>query len=170
MSFSNQDEIDKQVKAVLKSKLEKAISSQIDLQYANTLKDRIVKRTRLGTGVDERGNSTRLKPLTSGYKKTRKNSINLSSGTTPAKSNLTATGQLLSSLTTVKVRIKDGIKFIITVGDRRGRDLNGKSSKIGNKQLVDYQERQGRKFLGFTRPQLNEISREIRQIIIKFLQ
>jgi len=170
VSFSNDDTIDDQVKEILEGRLNEAISKELNLKYADVLKERIVKRTRLGVGIDERGNSTRLKALTKNYKKTRKGSIGLSSSTTAAKSNLTATGQLLKSLTAVKIKLEDGVKFVITVGDNRGRNLQGGPSKVGNKKIVEYQEKQGRKFLGFTKPQLNQISREIRQIIIKFLQ
>jgi len=171
VSFSNEDTIDEQVKEVLKGKLEKAISTQISLEYTNVLKERIKKRTRLGIGVDPKtGNSERLKPIQDRYKKVRKKSPRLSSQTTASRSNLTATGQMINSLTSVKIKLQDGIKFVFTVGDKRGIGLDGKPSKIGNKKLVDYQEKQGRKWLGFTKPQINQISREIRQIIIKFLQ
>lgn len=114
--------------------------------------------------------------LTREQKKIRKESfkaffgnVNLASTTTPAKSNLTATGQLLKSLTVVKVKIEGGVQYIIRVADRRGRDMFGNSSKIGNKQLVEYLEAQGRSFLGFTTPQRNQIKREIKDFIVKYI-
>lgn len=94
----------------------------------------------------------------------------LASTTTPGKSNLTATGQLLKSLTVVKLRLKNSVGFSIRIGDRRGRDMFGESSKIGNKELAKIQEDNGRKFLGFTNSQRNKIIREIRDRIIAALK
>jgi len=58
----------------------------------------IRKRTRLGYGVaEENGSKGKLKPLSEPYKKTRKR--NKPTGpSTPAKSNLTYTGQMLDDL------------------------------------------------------------------------
>lgn len=58
----------------------------------------IKKRTRLGYGVDESGGSkAKLKPLSEPYKKTRKKH-KPTGPSTPAKSNLTYTGQMLDDL------------------------------------------------------------------------
>ena len=171
MSFSNKNTIDEQVEKALRSKVDKAIVQGFGERYADTLKERIVKRTRLGVGIGTNRNSEKLKPLQDDYKKVRRdNKIRLASTTKPARSNVTATGQLLNSLTTVKIKIENGVKYLITVSDRRGRDLSGNPSKIGNKRLVTYLERQGRKFLGFTKPQINEITRDIRRRLINLLK
>tara|TARA_R110000868_G_C10972634_1_gene770625 strand:+ start:12546 stop:13139 length:594 start_codon:yes stop_codon:yes gene_type:complete len=197
MSYRNEKEIDIQIRKSVNEKVKKAINKSINIDYVDTLKDRIVKRTQLGIGVDpSTGNSYKLPPLSQNYKETRqgkarfytdkagnvvkvtKNKNNkdyvkkprLASTTTPAKSNLTATGQLLKSLTTVKSRFQGGVAYIIRVGDKRGRGLFNTPPTIGNKQLVKYLASQGRNFLGFTKSQKNQITREIRQIIIKFLR
>lgn len=211
MSFKNANTIDEQVEKALKQKITVGLSKAFDQQYADELKNRIIKRTKQGVFIDpQTGNSTKvpLKEITkkvrkgeayivssksggkivytdgsdepglsSKAKQNRKNSFKaffgtpkLSSTTTPGRSNLTATGQLLNSLTTVKVKLENGVKFIITVGDKRGLDMYGNRSKIGNKKLVAYQERQGRKFLGFTKPQINQITRDIRQKLINLLK
>ena len=94
----------------------------------------------------------------------------LAGTTTPAKSNLTATGQLLKSLTVVKARISGGVQYFIRIGDRRGRGLFDSPKTIGNKKLVEYLAEQGRTFFGFTKSQKNQITKEIRQIIINFLR
>lgn len=63
---------------------------------ANSL---IKKRTRLGYGVSsQEGDKERLNPLSDSYKKQRKLHPK-SSDTTPTKSNLTRTGDMLNSLT-----------------------------------------------------------------------
>ena len=197
MSYSNDDTIDKQIKKAVESKVRDAVNEGINLAYVDTLKDRIVKRTRLGVGVDPAtGNSYKIPPLSENYKEVRqgkarfytdkagnvhkvlKNSSNsdyvkkprLAGTTTPAKSNLTATGQLLKSLTTVKLKFQGGVAYMIRVGDRRGRGLFDAPSTIGNKQLVKYLAAQGRSFFGFTKSQKNQITKEIRHMIIKFLK
>lgn len=63
--------------------------------FATTL---IVKRTRLGYGVDRQfGNKDRLEKLSDKYIKVRKKS-KLNALTRPTKSNLTRTGQMLASM------------------------------------------------------------------------
>lgn len=196
MTFRNKDTIDKQIQEVVDGKLRRALDKGIDGSFAEAQKTKIVKRTQLGIGVDERGNGYKFPKLSENYKEMRqgkarwytdksgkkirvpKNKGNtdfvkkpkLAGTTTPAKSNITATGQLLKSLTTVKVKMTGGIKWIIRVGDRRGRGLFGYPSSIGNRELVKILESKGRRFMDFTNAQKNQISREIRLIIIKFLK
>ena len=194
MSFENDSTIDKQVKAALDKRVGNAIKQGVTTDYIELLKQRIVKRTQLGVGVNpQTGDAMKLPPLSESYKEQRqgkaryytdkngkkirvsKNKNNsdyvkkprLAGTTKPAKSNLTATGQLLNSLTVVKLKITGGVSYLIRVGDRRGRGLFDQPTSIGNKQLVDYLSRQGRHFLGFTNAQKNRIAREIRQIIRK---
>ena len=189
-----------QVIKVVSDKVNMSLRKGLTQDYVEELKDRIVKRTRVGIGVDlTTGKGERLKKLSDDYKRQRKrakgikvrNKIdkqrrartrerskeigvqiqpNLSSKTTPSKSNLTATGQLLDSLTVIKLKLRNAFGFRITVGDRRGRDLFGRPSKIGNKKLVQYLAEQGRTFLGFTKSQRNIITKEIRNILIKGLK
>lgn len=194
MSFENDSTIDKQVKAALDRRVGNAVKRGVTTDYIELLKQRIVKRTQLGVGVDpETGDAMKLPPLSESYKDQRKGKARfytdksgkkirvsktkdnsdyvkkpkLAGTTNPSKSNLTATGQLLKSLTVVKLRITGGVSYLIRVGDRRGRGLFDQPSNIGNRQLVDYLSRQGRHFLGFTNAQKNRVAREIRQIIRK---
>lgn len=170
MTYRNADKISEQIKKIVEGKVKSSINRGLNLEYANILKDRIVKRTTLGIGVDpETGRGSRLKKLTPKYANRRKK-LNLAATTSPAKSNLTATGQLLRSLTVVKIKIKGTVQFLFTVGDRRGRNADGKTSKIGNKLLLQYVKAQGRDFLGFTKAQRNEITRDIKDIIVKFIK
>jgi hypothetical protein len=196
MAIRNVATINLQILEATKKKVGKALQA-IPTDYELELAEKIRKRTRLGYGVDpDTGNTMRLPKLSDSYKEQRqgkaryytdkqgrkirvpKNKNNtdyvkkprLSRSTKPATSNLTATGQLLKSLTAVKIKFSRGVRFLITVGDNRGRGLYDVPSKIGNKQLVEYLAAQGRTFLGFTRSQRNEISREIRQFIKRFLR
>ena len=197
MSYKNAKTIDKQIDKSVSNAVGQALKRGVTTQYIEELKDRIVDRTRLGIGVDPKtGNSMKLPKLSESYKEVRqgkaryytsksgkkirvgKDKTNsdyvkkpkLAGTTTPAKSNLTATGQLLKSLTVVKIKLKSGVAYLIRVGDNRGRGLFDAPSTIGNKKLVEYLADQGRTFLGFTKSQKNVIRKEIRQIILKFLR
>lgn len=233
MSFRNEEEIDKMIKAAVDAKVKKALDKGIDMSFADAQKLKIVRRTQLGIGVDERGEAYRLPPLSDSYKEQRRGEArwitlkdgrkvkiggkakkpeglskpdvpastrkkrkkrgqgilkkllkkknprkkkpqkrlrNLAATTTPGKSNLTATGQLLKSLTTVKMKMEGGVRWIIRIGDNRGRNLMGDSSKIGNRKLADILEAQGRRFFGFTKSQKKQMAREVRLILKKFLK
>lgn len=162
--------IDEQIKKAVKGKVTNAISRGFNLEYADELKERIKERTRRGSGVDPKTEATlRLPKLSDNYKKVRKKARNLSGETRYNKSNLTATGQLLNSLTVVKVKTRGAVNFVFRLGDRRGRNLNGSSSKIGNKKLNEYVSKK-RNWLGFTKPQKNKIIDDIRQMLRKFLK
>ena len=191
--MADNDDIDKQIKDAVLSKVGKALARGVNQSYVEELKDRIVQRTRLGIGVDpESKRGVRFEKLNKDYIRRRKgvkkikdrNKIDtgrrkkargtgqppqLASTTTPSKSNLTLSGQLLKALTVIKIKSKEGIGFKITVGDQRGKGAFGEAPTIGNKQLVKELEKKGRYFLDFTKAQRNEISKEIRQILRKFL-
>ncbi len=121
--------------------------------------DQIRKRTRLGKGVDESGKQTRLKVLSDKYidvrKKYRKNLTNL---TTPNKSNLSATGQMLDAITGEPTPKGFRIFFI----NARKRDLQGNISKVTNNQLSEFVESNGRRFFDISIPEENMIRRELR--------
>lgn len=100
--------------------------------------DIIVKRTRLGYGVNKNfGTKQRLKPLSTKYKDYRARFPNLSASTSPGKSNLTLTGQMLESMQAY--RIQNGKVVIGPTGSRKG-------SFLTNLKVADYQEEQGRTF------------------------
>jgi hypothetical protein len=120
-------------------------------------------------GTEEEGLSRKQKKRKGEIFKSVAGNIRLSDKTKPAKSNLTATGQLINSLTVVKIKIAGTKAYLLTLGDRRGRDMFGNSSKIGNKKLNEYVSVE-RPWLGFTRSQVNEIKRDIRQFIVKFIK
>lgn len=89
----------------LKHLIEKTVNSQLSEKLGTLAIEMIKTRTRLGSGVPELGKAQqKLAPLadtTKVKRKREKAAGRLSSKTTPAKSNLTQTGELL-----------DNIKFI----------------------------------------------------------
>jgi len=118
------------------------ISKKNMAKYGNSLADDIKKRTRLGKGVKENfGKTHKLKPLTSNdYVEQRyddKEAGRLSPYTSPERSNLTRTGQLLDS---IRSKVISDNKFEIYVKDSR-RD------GVKNSDIIDGQEDQGRFFL-----------------------
>lgn len=126
-------------------------------KVANDLAAQIKKRTLLGYGVSN-GNQQRLKPLSESYVKQRKRySGNLSGDTTPKRSNLTATGQLLNAIRGTGYPAK----LEITINDRRGRNLSGKSSGITNNKLLEYVSAD-RPFFAITKAESNKLVRELK--------
>lgn len=91
--------------------------------------DIIVKRTRRGSGVKRDGGAIRrLKPLKKSYVAQRRRLISkLSRFTSPNKSNLTFTGQMLSSIKVIKtVKTRTGVGSVISP---KGRRSDGKTNE-----------------------------------------
>jgi len=125
---------------------------------------RIIKvRTQLGKGVSENGG--KLAPLkrleNERYRELRKTSDKLSSNTTPGRSNLTATGQLLDAIR----GDRSGTEFRFFFQSKRTTDLSGRTSKATNQDIVRGQEAQGRPFFFLAKTELTGLSRKIRDAI-----
>lgn len=98
--------------------------------------DMIRKRAQLGYGVSKsEGPRSKLKALSESYKTQRKK-MKLNENTSPSKSNLTRTGQLLSSLD-----VTEASATKVVVGPRGRRD-DGKT----NEDVGEYVSKQGRPF------------------------
>jgi len=109
----------KKISDVLKLKLDNAVKSLLTPKFmgelADNIKTDIIKRTKLGYGVEKsEGPQSKLKPLSPEYKKARKE-LQLGEFASPAKSNLTLTGDMLNDLkskvTETKVTIFLGSQF-----------------------------------------------------------
>lgn len=125
---------------------------------------RIIKvRTQLGKGVSENGG--KLSPLkkleNERYRELRKTSDKLSPNTTPGRSNLTATGQLLESIQ----GDRSGTEFRFFFNPKRTTDLSGRVSRATNQDIVRGQEAQGRPFFFLAKTELTGLSRKIRDAI-----
>ena len=114
----------------------------------------IVKRTRLGYGVRENlGQRSPLRRLSAPYIKARRGFGGLAESTTPGKSNLTRTGQLLSSMQIISTRPG------LTVIGPRGLRRDGKR----NEKIAEYQADQGRMFNKLSLNEYNQILRYYRK-------
>ncbi len=187
MTFKNVSDFDKQAQKAIDAKMEKALDKLGGGSYGEHLKEKIIKRTQLGVGVDDAGNSKPIPGLAQNTKdqragKTRWITVNgkkvklekgknkfkqpkLDANTTPGKANNTATGQLLKSIVVIKTKINGGLRYIFKIADNRSVDMYGNRNTTSNKMINKYLIAMGRAFFGFTRAQRNEISREIRQIL-----
>lgn len=117
--------------------------------------DLIRKRTRLGYGVDRQfGSKSKLKALSPRYVKFRKQYNLLAQSTTPKKSNLTLTGQMLDSVTITKVE-----NGSIKVGPTGKRFDNDKT----NIQIAQYNQDKGRTFNRISQLESQQILREFRR-------
>lgn len=110
--------------------------------------ERIAVRTRLGYGVkDNLAEKNKLNPLSKKYVEFRKSYPFLSDLTTPKRSNLTKTGDMIDSL-----RVKDFKKNAIRIGPT-GFDRDG----VSNSSKAYWQERMGRVFLRLSRQEVKQV-------------
>ena len=146
------------------------------LEIGKFAADRIVKRTRLGRGVAEpEGEAAPLKPLSEAYVEARKREREagrgkggrfvkgagkLSSLTSPKKSNLTRTDQMLSSIK--PERPKRGSVTITPTGTR-------KEGSLTNEEVAGYVSRE-RPFLNLSKAEVAGVTRLIRERIDEILQ
>lgn len=139
----------------IKKSLGEAVSRKEMLILGDFTVDLIVKRTRLGYGVSRNmGVKKNLKPLSAKYKLYRKRFKNLSSRTTPGRSNLTLTNQMLESMDVTKS--KDGSFTLSPTGFRR-------DTFATNLEIAGYQEEMGRTFNRLSRLEFQQVIRFYRK-------
>lgn len=108
----------------------------------------IFRRTKKGFGVkDTGGNKRKLRSLSEQYIKFRRGFSSLARDTSPRKSNLTLTGQMLASIGTTKVRQGTNGKALVLVAPKGRKNIN--------KAL--WQADQGRIFMNLSKKELREI-------------
>lgn len=117
----------------------------------------IVRRTRLGYGVENAGDERQpLMPLSERYKRYRQlafagrvSGVTVSDMTSAGRSNLTLTGQMLDSMAVTKVSSKSA-----TIGPI-GYRTDGKA----NQQIANYVTKAGRPFNNLTRLEREQLIR-----------
>lgn len=130
--------------------------------------EQIKRRTQLKQGVSKSGQSTALKALKDSYIKVRsKNRNRLDANTSPGRSNLTATGQMLNSL---QGKYRSKAIEIDFKKEERSASITGQRSNVKNSDIVGYQESQGRRFFDLTESEINGLRREIANRIRKLLE
>jgi hypothetical protein len=125
------DDFKKKLEAIGKQ-IEKEFTSKENLKkIGDEAVGLIVKRTKLGYGVNKQlGTKQKLKPLSAGYKKIRKK-LALSGTTTVSKSNLTQTGDMLKEL-----RAKVG-ENSIEIGFEAGDSLDKAEWNVDNGRIFN---------------------------------
>lgn len=134
----------------IKKSISNATSPTKMQKIANSTVNDIKRRTRLGFGVSNHGaKRKRLKRLSDKYIAHRR-ATGTHDETSPTKSNLTYTGQLLNSLKA------EGYKmgFRITFNDRR------KGEKLTNSKLAEYVSK-ARPFLNLSNRQLQRVGQNL---------
>lgn len=118
----------------------------------------IQKRTRLGGGVESSlGPRTQLKKLSEPYKKQRrklKRDSKLSDTTTPAKSNLTQTGQMIES---IDVNVSNGKVSLF---------FSNTKAKLKAKWVQDG----GRGFFNISKPEFNQLQKNLQERVQSILK
>lgn len=141
----------------LEIRLQTAINKAFSTQELSSLAEEIIKdiklRTKLGKGVMADGGAVvKLKPLSESYKKQRKKlkqSGELSPDTTPSKSNLTKTGEMLDSLV---FKIQD-------------QTITIKPADTWNGNKIAWNEEMGRYFFYISKPQYQKIKNKLEDIV-----
>lgn len=153
------DDVLKKIQEQLQKAVDKALGKSFLDSLGKEISTGMRTRTRLGKGVESEGKKLdKLKELSPKYKKQRakdKAKGKLFPMTTPKKSNLTRTGQLLNSLTSST----NG--NTITISFKENRDDSKQNIKI-----VGYQEDQNRPFFYISKPEKANILRTIRERIL----
>ncbi len=124
-------------------------------EVAELAKDMVVNRTSKGFGVNSsNGPKVRLKGISESYKKQRRRLSKqgkLSAETSPQKSNLTKSRQMLSSVDS-KASVGQAEVF-----------LNNRKAE----EKAKHQAEDGREFMNLSRTELNKITKLIEEKIIK---
>ena len=138
----NSKEVFGKVKAALKELSDRPPQS-LGKEAVSLIKD----RTRDGFGVNTKGGVKHsLKALSKAYIERRKRS-RLHADTSPAKSNLTFSGQLLNSLRSV---VEGSQVLVYPQGNRRGKGPD-------NLAVAGYVEKAGRAFLNFSAKEIKAL-------------
>ena len=159
MAKIDMSKFNKDMENVVKEFTNKDVMQQIG-DYAV---DRIKTRTRLGKGVKSTGSEAEpLKPLKDSYREQRKRdkrSGKLSQFSSPAKSNLTRTGQMLDSIS-VKATAQKVLLYF------RG---SRKDSDASNAEVAGFVS-ESRPFFNLSKAELNGLNRFIRDLFEKIVK
>lgn len=146
-----------------KKRIQEAATKAMTQEIADEMADTVKTRTRLGYGVQGE-KQKRLQPLkipqgqkTSPYVEKRRKDPSLSQYTTPKKSNLTYTGQLLDAIKGAATKLTITLKISGT-----------RSDGMENDTLRGYVEIT-RPFFKFTKAEKSKVLRLIRQSFLKKL-
>lgn len=160
----------------LKKRYRIAITTYLNLseikRVADFSGDLIRRRTRLGYGVKKEGGTKgKLKELSDSYKaRRRKKASELHSETTPARSNLTYTGQMLDSIYAQRVSLNE---FVLSLRPYRKpvptKKKNAKKRQLTNEQVAEFNEQKGRTFFNLSRSELRQVEIELRESVRKAL-
>lgn len=145
--------------------MKRAFSAAQMTKYGEFAAEMIKLRSRLGFGVStEGGNRNRFAELSKSYKEERaqdRKSGKLSSLTTPNRSNLTRTGQMLESLGVKK--LKDGEVKIGPKGKRLGESIT-------NEEVGVFVSAAGRVFNNLSKTELKRLDKFIEDELERFLK
>lgn len=158
-SLKKFDQAEKMAKAFSEAMIE-IRKPETMMRFGAKAADMIKLRTRLGSGVgkpgDEKGKLKKLKPNTVEERKRLQDKGKLSDLTTPGKSNLTRTGQLLDSM-----KAHDPEGGTVLVGPTGSR----KDSKLTNEQVGAFVTFAGRAFNNLSKIEIKRMNDALRKEI-----
>lgn len=129
--------------------IKKVFSAQSQQAIANEMADSVRIRAQLGGSVENTGSKKKaFKALSDSYKQQRKKFSGLSDKTTPNKSNITRTGQMIES-----IRGKGKANgFLLELAGSRDDGLT-------NEKVAGFVEEQGRPFMNLSDIELKKLAR-----------
>ena len=149
MAKWNINNFDKELKAKMDKVLDELTKPEVLKEMGEKLIKEIQVRTRLGYGVEEsKGSQSKLKPLSEDYKIYRKTK-QLDSTTSPSKSNLSFTGDMLRSL----VAKPETGKVVIQHNDEL------------SKKKTEWNADKGRVYMNISKTQFNNLIKFIKEKI-----
>ena len=136
-------------------------------EAAKELAQVILLMVEIRTQIQGKGTNGDLDELDDAYvKQRRKNKSRLSKATSPEKSNLTATGQMIKALQGKS----EGSKAIVSVKpSNRRKELNKSESKYNNDQIRKFVEDNGREFLKLSESEKDKVIESAKRILSRLL-
>ena len=148
----------------MKKALEELRKPENMKRYGEMLRDMIKLRTKLGDGVKKVGDpKQRLKALKESTKRDRerlKEKGKLSQNTSPGKSNLTRSGDLLDSL-----KVKSVSTGKVTIGPSGTRE-----DGLTNEAVAKYVSEQGREFNNASKIELKRLNTEVKKDLRRLIK
>ena len=152
------------IQKLLSKNLEIAMSKNTMEGIADIVVNNIRTRALIGKGVkgDKQYTFDRLSDKYIDQRKRYNYNLSPETSATQKKSNATATGQMLNS---ISKQVSAGFFRIFFKGNR-GKELDGKRRGLSNEYVADkFQEK--RPFFNVTKADINEIKRYVRSLILK---
>lgn len=134
------------------------------------LRDEVIGFTRSGKSVSTNGSFPQLADSTIKSRKNLSKYNQTDALYSPARSNLTFTGELLESLT-IKTKVREGSVEVLPQGNHKGyKTKTGRGKSELNRDIFDWLEAKGFKVFGFSQAFRDRLSSRVNVLIKRTLR